>query len=140
MWPRLKRLNVERYKQPSCEIFRYIMRKGEELTNSTLTLILSVKPFTDIPQQYLTLRRQGEGDQTSLDNSCSSLACESRLPKCKIHRLLPSEVTLLPSKQSINRPLINLLSTKTVPVSTAERNVAISVPQMSCAIVVLLWA
>lgn len=44
-WPGLKRPDVERYKKLSCEILLCIMRKRGELTNLTLTLLLSVKCF-----------------------------------------------------------------------------------------------
>lgn len=142
VWPRLKRPNVERYKQPSCEILRCIMRKGEELTNSTLTLILSVKPSIVWHSSAVSHSQETKGRRPDVLGQLLLIPGLWKPPSRKQNTscLLPSEVTLLPSKQSINRPLINLLSTKIVPFSTAERNAAISVPQMSCATVVLLRA
>lgn len=144
-WPRLKRPDVKRYKQPSCEILQCIMRKGGELTNSILKLVLSVKPFIVWHSSAVSHTQGRRGRRPDILGQLLLTISFRKLPskkaKCsKSSCLLPSEVTLLPSKQFINRPLINLLSTKIVPFSTAGRNAAILVPQMSYTAVAHLWA
>lgn len=84
-WPRLKRPDAERYKQPSCEILRCIMRKGGELTNLTLTLLLSVKPFIAWHSSAVS---HTQGTKGKTPDILGPLLLTIRLPKPKMLQVI----------------------------------------------------